>query len=125
MSNYHILDTNRKLTKARVIFHIEIPDELNNDSTNYRTAVLEWQGGGTISSKVPNLDTEFASEYAAMQTGEIYEYEDTVTFSSADLTNVQKRNEIDDWYTDLSNNFVNDKVKKILKFWGMNRDVPA
>lgn len=124
MSNYHILDTNKKQTKARVIFHIEIPDELNNDSTNYRTAVYEWQGGGTITSAVPNLETEFAAEYAAMQTGEIYEREKTVEFTSADLSNGQKRGEVDAEYTELSNNFVNDVVKKRLKFWGMNRDVP-
>ena len=123
MSNYHILDTTRKLTKARVVYHIEIPDELNNDSTNYRTAVYEWQGGGTITSVVPNLETEFAAEYAAMQTGQIYEYTETFVFSDANLGNLAKRTEIDNRYTELSTTYVNNYIKKILKFWGMDRNV--
>ena len=123
MSNFHILNTSEKLTNARVVYHVAIPDEMNNDSTNYRTAVYEWQGGGTISSIVPNIETEFAAEYAAMQTGEIYEYVETFIFSNANLSNLAKRTEIDNRYAELATEQVN-YLKKILKFWGMNRDVP-
>ena len=123
MSNFHILNTSEKLTNARVVYHVAIPDEMNNDSTNYRTAVYEWQGGGTISSIVPNIETEFAAEYAAMQTGEIYEYVETFIFSNANLSNLAKRTEIDNRYTEIATEQVN-YLKKILKFWGMNRDVP-
>lgn len=123
MSNYHVLLTAEKLTWAQVVFHLPVPDELNNDSTNYRTAVYEWQGGGTITSAVPNLETEFASEYADLQTGTILEVVKKVEFSSADLTNLQKRGEIDAKYTDLATNYINDYIKKILKFWGMDRNV--
>ena len=125
MSNYHVLNTHKKLKNANTIFHIQIPDENNsaNPAHNLRTCVHEYQGGGTIESSVPNLDTEFSSEYSDLQTGALYEWNETVIFSNANLTNSQKRDEIDARYTELSTTVV-DYFRKILKYWGMNRDVP-
>ena len=123
MSNYHILQTTKKLTKAQVVYHISIPNETNSGGTNYRTAVYQWQGNNTIISKVPNLDIEFPTENTAIQNGEIYELAETFTFSNANLSNSEKRDEIDSRYTYLANNYYDDVIKKKLKFWGMDRDI--
>jgi hypothetical protein len=117
----------KKRNWIRMICHIPIPDENNsaNPAHNLRTCVKEWQekNGDTISTKVPNLSTDFPSEWSEMQSGAIYEYELILYFSSADLTNLQRRNEMDTKYSSL----VTEKIAEFrskLKFWGFNRDVP-
>lgn len=63
-----------------------------------------------------------AGELTQLGTGELYEHSETVTFLAAD-TNGQKQAKIDARYTALSTSIL-EKARTILKFWGLDRDLP-
>jgi len=57
MSDYHILAGDRYGNSYRVVFHIPVPDLTNEIGVNYRTAIVEWQGGAVaIVSSVPFIE---------------------------------------------------------------------
>ena len=122
MSDFHILKTGNKLDKATVAFHIAIPDE-NNSATpvvNLRTALSDQINAGAV-SQVPWLETDFASEYAQIQSGEIFEHVEVVTFSG-NAIDADKVLAMDNKHAELEISIV-EKVRNQLKFWGHNRDV--
>lgn len=119
MSNYHILSMHEKGNKIDVVFHLPIPDEDNAMNVNYRTAVSQWKP--FTESKVPWITS--GTEFDALGAGELYEHKETITLDG-NMTNLEKRGEIDNRFTSLSATVV-DKVKSQLKFWGLNRDVPT
>ena len=124
MSNYHLLAMTSKEHKVRVAFHIVVPDEDNSaipTNVNLRTCVSQYLADREKVSEVPWLETDFATEYAQLQSGAVYEKVEVIEFD-ADFTLVQKRNVIDARYTTLSGN-IPDVIRARFKFWGSNRDV--
>jgi hypothetical protein len=127
MSNYHVLNMNRKKTDATIAYHIQIPDENNHAEPtphNLRDALVEQltQGGATISTEVPNLDTEFATEWADIQSGAVYEYVETRGLNG----NYSDNERFDNW-NDRYDTLVTREVRrwrKKLRLWGSNKDAP-
>lgn len=123
MSNYHILESDTKLSSTRAVFHISIPDENNSVGVNLRTALNYYLGERTIYSIVPDLETDFAAEYAEIIAASIYEHQEQFEFSNAHLPLVNKRSELDARYTTLSTVVVTN-IQKRLKYYRLDRDVP-
>lgn len=122
MSNYHILQTNNNLSAANVCYHIAIPDENNSAGINLRTALVYYLDGSAGTSTVPNLENDFAVEYAKLATGEIYEHRENHHFGFPEATLLEKRNEIDARYNSFAVTIV-DKLRLILKYYRLDRDV--
>lgn len=123
MSNYHILETNEQLSAVRVCYHVSIPDENNSVSNSLRAMVVYHLGGGIIESRVPGLEDDFATEYANLSNGSIYENSEVHRFSDPTMTLIQKRSELDARYTAFSTSVV-DKIRAILKYYRLDRNVP-
>jgi len=125
MSNYHILSSNIHLSIVDVAFHIPVPDENNSANVNLRLAVkYKYQYNKTDNfSSVPNLEIDFPTEYSDIQNGIIYEKFESYQFSNANLTLPQKRNEIDNKYTEYATSIV-DYLREILKYYRLDRNVP-
>lgn len=118
MSNYHILESNEKDNQVRIVFHIPVPDENNIADVSLRTALSQWRLNP--GSAVPWQQS--GTEFEAIQNGEIYEYVISQRYKP-DLTNAQKQTAIDNKYNNLKTKIAN-RLRKILKYWGINRDVP-
>ena len=130
MSNYHVLYMNRKRTEATVVYHIPIPDEDNhaqnnsgNNFHNLRDALVEYltQGGATITTMVPNLETEFASEWSDIQSGAIYEYSETRGLNG-NFDDSQRFSKWDDRYNTLETRWQR-RWRRMLRLWGSDKDV--
>jgi len=123
MSNYHILTQDKSKKTATVVFRIPIPDVANNTGISYRTALTDYlkysRKVDTIASISPLTD---AAELLQVQSGEIYEVQRSVRFSSLSLTPVQKRDEIDARYNELATE-ARDSLQTILAWWGLTRTV--
>ena len=123
MSNYHILTQDISQKTTNVVFRIQIPDVANNAGISYRTALVEYlkhsQNTDTISSISPFTD---ATELSQVRNGEIYEVQQSMRFSSLALTPVQKRNEIDARYNELTTE-ARDKLQILLAWWGLKRTI--
>ena len=123
MSNYHILTQDISEKTIRIVFRIAIPDMTNNAGISYRTALIDYlkhsQGIDNISSISPFSD---ADELQQVQSGEIYEVQESVRFSSLALTDVQKRDEIDARYNELTTESLS-KLQILLEWWGLKRTV--
>lgn len=125
MSNYHVRKMGKDERSAKVIFHIPIPVENNSVSIALRTTLSESirprnEDGtfGTFQSDMIGID---AGELAQLQAGELFEYVETIGFLAAE-NNAQKQTKIDTRYTVMTTTVL-DKVRELLKFWGLNRDV--
>lgn len=122
MANYHVLEVVGRNDRARVAFHISVPDENNFANVNIRTAVKQYlenipENDGVISSIVPWITTELTD----LQTGNLYEHVEVVEYN-AKATNVQKRIALDNRYISLNTN-IPDTLRERLQFWGMDRNV--
>ena len=117
--DYHVMNMRKDGRAARVIFHIPIPNENNAASVSLRTALSEYTDGTNFVSKYPGIA---GAELTAIQNGSLYEQVETVVFLAAD-SNGQKQTKIDEKFTLLSTSVLN-KMREILKFWGLDRDVP-
>ncbi len=117
--NYHVKTQTKNARNAVVVFHIPIPDDTNAVGYSLRSAVSEYVGGAIFISEVPWLG---GTETADLQNGNLLEVVETVSFLAAD-NNAQKQTKIDNRFTILETNSVT-KIKTILKFWRLNRNVP-
>ena len=115
MSNYHVLEVNDKQDRARVAFHISVPDESNAQSVALKDCIKQHL------SPVVDIPWLIDPELTQIQNGEVYEHIETVEFD-ANLTALQKRGEIDARYTVLNSNIPNI-IRNRYEFWGMDRDI--
>ena len=118
MSNYHILESNEEDNQVRIVFHIPVPNENNSAGANLRQALSQFRANP--GSAVPWQQS--GTEYEAIQNGEIYEHDIRQRYKP-DLTNAQKQTAIDNNYNNLKTKIAN-RLRKTLKYWGKNRDVP-
>ena len=127
MSDFHVLDKAVNGKTCRAAIHLAIPDENNLAGVNYRTAIVE--RFGEITSVVPNHVTEFPSDDAALKSGAQYETVIMKRFTSRNLTNNQRRQQIRveviqmkiDIQTEGSDLY--DEIIEPLKWWGYHEDV--
>lgn len=118
--NYHVLSVSPNGRNATVVFHIPIADTNNAVAYSYNTALSEYVGGVGFVSQVPwGLA---ALEQADLENGVLFEHVESINFLNVD-TDGQKQAKIDDRFTALSVSIL-ARVRAILKFWHLNRDVP-
>ena len=122
MAKVHVLDQNKKLDTARVVYHIAIPNVNNSAGFSYRAAIVEYldPDGSGIVSAVPNLATKDATEFAGLQDGSVFEETHIVEFD-ANLTDGQKASEIDIHYLTRESSTLSD-IQNRLKYWGLDRN---
>lgn len=120
MSDYHILAADKYANSYSVVFHVPVPDAVNQVSYNYRTAIVEWQGGATeITSQVPFID---GAELTQLQSGEVYEV-GRKFHSNPNETLVQKRDRLDVIFGEIVTETQAD-FQDVLGYWGYERDIP-
>ena len=117
--DYHVMGMRKDGRKAQVVFHIPIPNENNAASMSLQTALSEYIDGTNFVSKYPGT---LGAELIEIQNGSLYEQVEAISFLAAD-SNAQKQAKIDAKFTSLSVVVVT-KIRNILKFWGLDRDVP-
>jgi len=120
MTNYHIREIDIKLKTVSTVFHIPIPATNNDVGVSWQAAlVLSLGGADAISSVLTDITPE---EESAMKAGSIFENIATVRFSSTNLTNAQRLDEVKAAYTAASSEVLADK-QVTLNFYGKSGDV--
>lgn len=120
MSDYHILEADQYGNSFRVVFHVPVPNQTNEVSYNYRTAIVEWQGGAeNVQSAVPFIS---GAELTQLQAGELYEVAESFN-SNPTETLAQKRDKLDARFAAVVSDVQSDFQDR-LGFWGYSRDVP-
>lgn len=122
MSNYHVMATALTDDSSSVVFHIPVPDENNAVGMNLQTALSQRRADAETISAVPWLEADFPDEYQDIQDGKVYEHVEGVSYDP-DLVPAQKRANVDVRYNVLVNT-IPDRIRTLLRFWGLNRDVP-
>lgn len=118
MADYHILSADRYGNTFQVVMHFPVPDQLNDAGVNYRTAIVEWQGGAPIQSILSNI----GAEQTQLDAGELYEQ--SYTFhSNPGETQAQKQAKLDAMWDQKRAETQADLVK-VLSYWGFNRTIP-
>lgn len=108
MSNYHILTQEKNKKNIQVLFHIPIPSTGTNEAgISWRNAVVREQGGAdAIDSQLIDIS---AAELSALKAGEIIEKITTVHFTSVNLTNAQRKAEIEATFNALTSSIIVEK----------------
>ncbi len=119
--DYHVMSivNDGSTNQVTVVFHIPVPIENNAANYSLRSALSEYVGGADFQSSYPNTQ---AAELLQLQNGELYEHLESVQVEDSS-TNLQKQTQIDVRFGQLSTSALN-KIKNILEFWGLDRDVP-
>ena len=119
--NYHILQQDPKQRSVQVVFHIPIPAAGTNEAgLTWRQAVVSSLGGSdAITSEVGNISPE---ELTQLKAGELFEKRETVKFSSVNLTNAQRKAEIEAKYAEVCSDVVVEK-QVALAWMGYAADV--
>ena len=103
----HVLKCSKDLKTIRVVFHYAVPEEENQAGISWQNAmVMEKGGANNINSVLVNID---ADELADMKTGALVESTETIRFSSIDLTNAERLQEIKNKYKEYKKKFFEDK----------------
>lgn len=124
MANYHLMEISAKGDEARVAFHFVTPVETNVAGVALKDAYKEWQerDGGALGTVLPWLAATNPTEDGQITNGEVVEHVESVQFD-ANATNAQKQAVLDSRWTALST-IIPDRIRRQLKFWRMNRNVP-
>jgi len=103
----HVLQCSKDLKTVRVVFHYAVPAGNNQAGISWQNAIVMDRGGAdNINSVLVGID---ADELANMKTGALVESVGTVRFSSINLTNTERLQEIKDKYNECKNKFFEDK----------------
>jgi len=103
----HVLQCSKDLKTVRVVFHYAVPAGNNQAGISWQNAiVMDRCGADNINSVLVDIDTD---ELADMKTGALIESAETIRFSSIDLTNAERLQEIKDKYNECKNKFFEDK----------------
>jgi len=94
MSDYHILTQDPKKKTVQVIFHIPVPSSGTNAAgISWQDAMVKEQGGA--SNIVSSLSSIASEEESALKAGALIEVTKTVRFSSTNLSNDERKAEIE------------------------------
>ena len=138
MSNYHVGIKSGKGRNAWIYVHLPIPDtqtiagsELSDPALTYRAAAAGSLPDG-YAPEAPNLTV---GEITTINAGEFKEERINFRFSALDLTNAQRRNEIENgndnedgvilMMTDIidTDSDLYEEIIAPLDWWGYHRDV--
>lgn len=120
MSNYHILKTATNMKTVNAVFHVPIPNANNEVGMNWRTAVIESQGGAdNITSVLGNISSD---ELTALKNGSIYEHVVSVKLGSLNLTNAERLAKVEDTYISTKASIIAEK-QITLNFYGYAGDI--
>lgn len=120
MSDYHILNTDIKLKTVSCVFHIPIPATNNTVGVSWQDAlVLSLGGADAITSVLTDITP---AEESAMKAGSIFENVATVRFSSLNLTNAERLDEVEAAYAAAETDILDEK-QITLNFYGKSGDV--
>ena len=117
MADYHITSADIYGNRFSVVMHFPVPDEVNEASVNYRTAMVEYQGGAPIASALTNI----GAEQTLLDAGEIFEKSYSFN-SNPNESPAQKQSKLDAlWATKRVDETV--RLSHILSYWGFNRTI--
>lgn len=122
MSNYHVISGSPDGNTYQVVFHIPIPDILNDVGVSYRTALSQMLQ--LTPTTYPPSIVKFITptEQAQLDAGELYEYSEQFE-TNPGMTLIQKRDALDTRYNELVS-IVQARLQNVLRYWGFSRDVP-
>jgi len=117
MADIHVLSGNG-LGKWTLVFHFAMPDQDNNVTINYRTALINSGLGGTSTMTEGEGPGQITSaELAQIQAGELYEYSTSFPAESGATNNTELLTSIRAVYAcDLS--AVIARLQKQLRYYG-------
>lgn len=121
MADYHILTQDSHKTSVNVVFHIPIPaGGTNQAGISWRETIVKEQGGSVnINSVLPDIE---AAELTSMKSGEVFEKQESVRFSSINLTPSERKAQIEGRFTTIKAVLINNK-QIILEWMGYSADV--
>jgi hypothetical protein len=121
MSDYHVMSQSADLKTVQIVFHIPVPDVVNEAAINYRAALVQQLtlDGAVIVSAYPNT---IGAEITLLEAGELLEVVKSVRFSRLGLTPAEKAAELDVEYAAVQASLLTDKQAE-LEWWGADRDV--
>ena len=104
----HVLKCSKDLKTVSVVFHYAVPEGKNQADISWQNAIVMEKGGkDNINSVLANIDTD---ELADMKTGALIEPGvETIRFSSINLTNAERLQEIKNKYKEYKKKFFEDK----------------
>ena len=108
----HVLTLNKTSKIINCIFHIPIPSTLNQASISWQTAVVRDAGGAD--NIVSAIIGGSPAEDTLLKSGALIEVAAAVCFSSEDLTNAERLQEIKDRYAIVSSGVIEDKQIRLL-----------
>ena len=118
MADYHILSADRYGNSFQVVMHFPVPDQVNDAGVNYRTAIVEWQGGAPIQSILSNI----GAEQTQLDAGELYER--SYTFhSNPNETEPEKQARLDTIW-DEKRIEIQAELIEVLSYFGYTRTIP-
>jgi hypothetical protein len=122
MSDYHILTQDEDSKGISAVFHIPIPAAGSNAAgVQWRNAiVLEQKGAVNITSVLPELSGQ--AEEVSMKAGIVYERLVRVRFSSTNLTDTQRKQEVENKFNIVKAAIIAEK-QKTLSWIGFAGDV--
>ena len=94
MADYHILTQDEKKKTVTVIFHIPITSaSVNAANITWQDAIVKEAGGAdNITSQLPDITTE---ELSSLKSGSLVELRHVVRYTSTNLTNEQRKAQIE------------------------------
>lgn len=144
MSMYHILKKEQGGRYADVYVHLPIPGTPNVAGVAMSEPILTYQRAirELVSARedprvtrIPGLATQFPNEYADLLAGVVYEYYIRFRFNSIDLTDGQRRSQIENGNENergvmqmmadiaLASSDLYTEIIEPLAWWGYHRDV--
>ena len=118
MTDYHVLAADRFGNRFQVVMHFPVPDQTNKVEINYRTAIVQWQEGAPIQSRL----TDIGAEQTQLDAGELYERSYSFN-SNPGETQAEKQTRLDAMWNEKKIEG-QAELLKILSYWGFTRDIP-
>lgn len=123
MSDYHILETTSLGDKIHVVFHVPVPDELNEVGISLRDSLDEDprffdEQGNRRSSRVPWIDPP---EQIQINNGTLFEHH-VVFITNASIPFSTKETLLDLMFNSLSISLI-DELRLYYAYWRFAKDV--
>lgn len=103
MADYHIQTQTEDQKTAKVIFHFPTPNGNNDASISWQNAWLR-SNNGVVTTVLADAYIDPA-EKTNIEAGSVIEHVDVVRFSSLNLTNAERRTEIENKYNTVKSEY--------------------
>jgi hypothetical protein len=118
MSDYHIMGADRYGNSFAVVMHLPVPDAMNEANVNYRAAIVEYQGGAPIQSRLFSIGLEQAQLDAGEIMEKVYPFNSNPTETPA-----QKQARLDAMWSEKKAK-EQAILQNVLSYWGFERVIP-